>query len=210
MENHEDYKIFLEVSVTDPKYTKSVKVAGKVPFTNIDTYYLIDEATKRFGFYGKGFGLKDISYEYMDIADTKVAIIHATFFFPDGSFPITSSDKFVYKTKAGYDMIDTDIFKKLETNTLAKALSKIGFGADVYRGKFEDYNYVDEAANTHALCSHEQQQKLRKGLGYYQVEVGKINTHFSIATLADLLAKDYNEAEALVVSLSTRKKEEVK
>ena len=173
--------------------------------SHIDTYYLIEQATKVFGFYGKAFGLKDITYEYMDIEETKVCIIHAVFFFPDGEFPITNSDKMVYKTKSGYAMIDTDIFKKLETNTLAKALSKIGFGADVYRGKFEDSGYIDEAFGNHALCTPQQLQELRKLAGYYQVDLSAFNKHYIISSLSELPASKYNEAVALMQQMGQRK-----
>ena len=203
---NEDYKLFKEVSVTDPKHTKIVRVSGKQPFTNIDTYYLIEQATKKFGLYGKGFGLKNIHYEYMDIEETKIAVIQAMFFFPGGEFPITNSDKMCYKTKSGYTMIDTDIYKKLETNTLAKALSKIGFGADVYMGKFEDQYYIGEAFNAHELCSPQQQQELRKALGYYQVNAKLINDHFIISTLSELPADKFNEAMALIKNIAEQNK----
>ena len=48
---HEDYKFFERT--TDVKYTKQVNAPGKPNFTNIDTYWLIQEATKEFGLYGK-------------------------------------------------------------------------------------------------------------------------------------------------------------
>lgn len=209
MENkaHEDYALFKEAMVTDPKYTKNVKVAGKQPFTNIDTYYLIEKTTKVFGLYGKEWGLKDTTYEYMDLPDTKLVIQHSTFFFPDGKFPITNSDKLMYKTKNGYDLIDTDIYKKINTNTIAKALSHIGFGTDVYIGKFEDYNYTNEASVQHAVCNVEQQQILRKGLGYYKVDASLINKHFVISTMAELPANKFEEAQALIKSLGESKKD---
>ncbi len=203
---NEDYKLFKEVSVTDPKECKQVKAFGKPAFTNIDTYYLIEEATKRFGFYGKGFGLRDLNYEYIDAGTTKVCILHAIFFFPDGEFPITNSDKMIYTSSKGNEIIDTDIYKKLETNTLAKALSKIGFGADVYRGKFEDTNYVNEAFGVHEICSQQQQQELRKMLGYYSVDAGIVNKQFVISTLSELPANKYNEAVAFIQQIGEQQK----
>ena len=205
-QQNSDYELFKEVSVTDPKECKQVKAFGKPAFTNIDTYYLIEEATKRFGFYGKGFGLRDLNYEYIDVGTTKVCVLHAIFFFPDGEFPITNSDKFAYVSSKGNEIIDTDIYKKLETNTLAKALSKIGFGADVYRGKFEDTNYVNEAFGVHELCNPQQQQELRKMLGYYSVDAGMINKHFIISTLSELPSNKYNEAVALIKSIGENQK----
>jgi len=37
---------------------------------------------------------------------------------------------------------DDDFAKKMETNTVSKALSKLGFSADVFLGKFDDNKYV--------------------------------------------------------------------
>ena len=49
-----------------------------------------------------------------------------------------------YQNKPGYLKIDDEAFKKIETNTVSKALAKLGFNADVFMGKFEDNNYVQE------------------------------------------------------------------
>jgi disulfide oxidoreductase YuzD len=38
--------------------------------------------------------------------------------------------------------LDTDFAKKVETDTLTKALSKLGFSADVFLSKFEDITEV--------------------------------------------------------------------
>ena len=37
-----------------------------------------------------------------------------------------------------------EFIKKLETNTISKALSRLGFGADVFLGKFDDSRYIQE------------------------------------------------------------------
>ena len=40
--------------------------------------------------------------------------------------------------------IDDNFAKKLETDTLTKALSKLGFNADIFLGKFDDIRYVED------------------------------------------------------------------
>ncbi len=201
---NEDYKIMQRVSVTDPIYCKKVQAFGKPAFTNIDSYWLIQEATREFGFYGKGFGLKEINYEWIDVGTTKVGILHAVFFFPDGEFPITNSDKFTYVSQKGKDVIDTDFFKKIETNTLAKALSKIGFGMDVFLGKFEDDNYVADAFGSHELCSPAQQQEIRNMINHYKVDASLVNNHFIIPVLVDLPSAQFNEAKAFIKSIGSK------
>lgn len=49
-----------------------------------------------------------------------------------------------YQNKPGYLKVDDEAYKKIETNTVSKALAKLGFNADVFMGKFEDNNYVQE------------------------------------------------------------------
>ena len=41
-------------------------------------------------------------------------------------------------------MVDADFAKKIETDALTKALSKLGFNADVFMGRFDDHKYVEE------------------------------------------------------------------
>ena len=59
--------------------------------------------------------------------------------------------KLMYKTAKGYDKVDEDAYKKIITNTIGKSLSYLGFGADVYMGKFEDANYIQEITQDFAL-----------------------------------------------------------
>jgi len=65
--------------------------------------------------------------------------LKAEFFYPvDGkevSFEVLNDDKF----RSGDDTL-----KKLVTNTRSKALSWLGFSADVFLGKFDDTSYVKE------------------------------------------------------------------
>ena len=53
------------------------------------------------------------------------------------TFPIHNAG-----TTGKIDRPDTDWPKKLETNTISKALSKLGFNADVFMGQFDDGDYV--------------------------------------------------------------------
>lgn len=62
-----------------------------------------------------------------------------------------NSLKLMYKTSKGYDKVDEDAYKKIITNTIGKSLSYLGFGADVYMGKFEDAAYLNEITHDFAL-----------------------------------------------------------
>lgn len=122
---------------TDLKYTKKAN-NGRFSFTCIDPQYQLLKATQQWGPYGDRWGLKHISYKVIDIGGGASAIMESTFFYPtaDGvtaEFPMIVDLKF----RPG-----DDCFKKLMTTTRSKALSFLGFGADVFMGKFEDDAYL--------------------------------------------------------------------
>lgn len=202
---HEDFKYFEQK--TDPRYTKAVNV-GKRSFTNIDAYYLMQELTKAFGLYGKGFGVRDIVHGEKELGETILVISRGTFFFPDGEFPITTAGKLCYMTKpksgVGYLMIDEDIYKKNETNLLSKGASKIGFGSDIYMGKFEDANYVNEAWGETEI-NQEQRQEITKLCGVGKVKLEDVLNEFSIKKLTDLKQEEFQRALAFINTANAKR-----
>lgn len=123
---------------TDPKYTKAANVSGN-KITAIDPYYQIMQATKHFGMYGKTWGFRSIDLDY-SLLKYNLVSMKAIFFHPHGEFPIINSCK-LYRDK-NQTMIDADFAKKIETDTLTKALSKLGFNVDIFLGKFDNNQYV--------------------------------------------------------------------
>ena len=147
-------ELWNKVSTTDPKYLKKVTNGGRT-YSAIDAQSQYQKATEQFGSYGNTWGLKDIEISYKDIGDTTLADIKAVFFYPGGEFTTINSIKVAYKTngyqgKPGYLKVDEEAFKKLETNTVTKALSRLGFNADVFMGQFEDNNYIQEVNYAYA------------------------------------------------------------
>ena len=57
-------------------------------------------------------------------------------------FPIHSSIKYHSNGR-----VDDDFMKKVATDALTKGLSKLGFNADVFMGKFDDNKYVNKLTN---------------------------------------------------------------
>lgn len=131
--------IWDKVCKTDSEHTKKVNQRGG--YTAIDATYQSMKATELFGSYGSGWGLNSINYDFTLFEQTKMVICHAVFFYKiDGitsSFPISNAISAMMGPKA-----DEDFCKKLETNTLSKALSRIGFSADVFLGLFDDAEYI--------------------------------------------------------------------
>jgi len=129
--NWKGLELWEKVEKTNPKFTKTVAY-GKRKFTTIDAYYQIKMATELFGPYGSGWGIKDTEMQFIEIGDSKMALYKGTFYYPGGEFPIYNS----------IFIRDDEWAKKLETDTLTKALSRLGFNADVFMGLFDDNRYV--------------------------------------------------------------------
>jgi len=142
--------LYKSVETPDMAFVKKVNMRGG--FTNIDAQYLIKLATEKFGPYGKGFGLCKSELDHSLLESFGVVTHSATFFYVlDGErseFPINNAIQ--AKTAKGF--FDVDFAKKVETNTLGKALSKLGFASDVYMGKFDDQDYVQGKANEQSLA----------------------------------------------------------
>lgn len=148
MSENENLKLWNKVNATDPKYIKKVSSSGR-NYSAIDAQSQYLKATEQFGPYGTNWGLKDIEVSYQVVGETTLANMKAVFYYPGGEFETINSIKLAYMTngyqgKPGYLKIDEEALKKLETNTVTKALSRLGFNADVFLGQFEDNNYVQE------------------------------------------------------------------
>lgn len=140
MEN-KNLELWNKVEKTNPNYTKKAKVGG-MSITAIAPQYQIMMVTEQFGVYGKTWGFKNIELDYSLVEKYDMVVFKGTFFFPEGQFEIVNSSKlFMDRNKK---MLDDNFAKKIETDTLTKAISKLGFNADIFLGKFDDVKYLNE------------------------------------------------------------------
>lgn len=146
MDDKNNLDFWKSVEKTNPKYTKKANVKGN-NITSIAPQYQIMNATEKFGVYGKTWGFKkmDIDYTLMSIG---LVSFKATFYFPGGEFETINSIQ-LYRDNA-MTKIDDNFAKKLETDTLTKCLSKLGFNADIFLGKFDDIRYFNEVTKEFA------------------------------------------------------------
>jgi len=152
----ENMALWNQVSETDPNFTKEVNQRGG--FTCINATYQIKQATKLWGAYGNPRWWLDYTKDDMKIGKFLV-ILFGTFRYPGGEFPITNAVKL--STSKGPD---EDAFKKLETDTITKALSKLGFSADIFTGCWDQQKYTDH--NNHQ--QHQPQHQQQPQQGYHQ------------------------------------------
>lgn len=138
--SEENMKLWEAVQKTDPKHTKNANVKGN-KITSIKPQYQILQATKQWGPYGTLWGFKNLQLGY-ELKDAGLVTFKGTFYYPGGEFEslnVVSIWKDNAKTK-----IDDDFAKKVETDSLTKSLSKLGFSADIFMGRFDDIKYVQE------------------------------------------------------------------
>lgn len=136
-----------KVQETDPNYTKKVSFGGN--FTSINATYQIKNATEAFGMYGDTWGVESIEYEFMDVDQSQILVLaRAVFKYPVNeekkTFPISSTifiQEFSKKWKSL--QVDDEWAKKIETDITTKALSKLGFNADIFMGMYDDNKYLN-------------------------------------------------------------------
>lgn len=160
----ENLKLWHSVEKTNPKYTKNANVGGN-KITSISPQFQIMNVTEKFGSYGSTWGFKNIELDYslvstpfkrektegaypnkkvvgVEDAVMGLVVFKAIFFYPNGEFPIINSISLF--TNNDMTKLDDNFAKKVETDALTKAISKLGFNADIFMGKFDDVRYVEE------------------------------------------------------------------
>ena len=134
------------VSVTDPGTTKKVTVGRK--FTTVCAQSQIKKATELWGAMGTAWGIKDESFT--TLMGDQISLYQAILYYPDGELPIHSDIEIMFHKGARAGTIQEDFSKKQATDAMTKGLSKLGFNADIFEGKFDDNKYVQAATEYHA------------------------------------------------------------
>jgi hypothetical protein len=143
----DNLKLWKAVEKTNPNYTKQANVKGN-KITSIAPQYQIMNVTEQFGIYGQTWGFKSMDFDYTLVPSLGLVVLHAVFYFPNGEFPIKNAISLFMdnaKTK-----VDDNFAKKIETDTLTKAISKLGFNADIFMGKFDDQRYLEDVTKEFA------------------------------------------------------------
>jgi hypothetical protein len=181
--------LWRQVEKTDLSFTKTVNQRGG--YTAISPQYQLKQATKVFGPYGSGFGLKSSDMDYRLYEIDGIVVHKAVFFYvfngEEKSFPITNAIEAVRNTAKGR-WFDVDFAKKVETNTVSKALSKLGFNADVFMGMFEDNAYMQELSNELQIkkADDKDAEKVRQRQEYEEWKQSELTVYAQLKTLNSL------------------------
>lgn len=121
--------IWRQVCVTDDDVVSDVKTSkGRFMHSAVKAIYQIRRATELFGPYGSTWGLRNpVFTEVLEGGELAEVVLQAEFYYPGGCYPAVSESRY---------SPGRDCRKSLITDALTKALSMLGFSADVFRGDF--------------------------------------------------------------------------
>lgn len=170
-------RIWDQVDKTDTRYTKDAKVGGQ-QITSLNGTAMIMKATELFGPAGIGFGWKVLEERFdpgvevfigegekrSSLGFTSNHTVRIAFWFmldgQRGEIESYGCTNYIYK--ASYGMLtDGEAPKKSLTDAIKKALSSLGFSADVFLGMFDDKDYVSQLADEQAI-EHAEDQEAEK------------------------------------------------
>jgi hypothetical protein len=182
-----------QVCKTDPRHTKKVNQRGG--FTAIDAHYQVQRATEMFGPVGIGWGY--INGE--PIFKEQLVFVPVTLWHGDraNTFgPIYGGAEVI--SNKGY--ADNDALKKASTDGLTKALSHLGFNADVFLGKFDDNKYLAEVTREFANADNPAVAKMRE----FADKVAMANTVDDLDALLATYGEHLREASKVQPAESKR------
>jgi len=126
---------------------------------SVSSIHRIKKATETLGMYGKNWGIKDIVHSKNAIFSNLIlAEMEATFYIHNGVYDIEfqiSNSTDIVSTKDKIFSVNKMYRKSLETDTINKALSRLGLYADIYadeelvvagdkiKSEFEEVDFVD-------------------------------------------------------------------
>lgn len=160
-------RIWEQVQATDTRFTKNAEVGGQ-KITSLNGTAMVMKATEMFGPVGIGWGWKvleerfDEGHEvFAGEGDKRICLgreightvkIQLWFMQGDhrGEVEQYGCTRYQYKTKYGMTT-DGEAPKKSLTDAIKKALSMLGFSADVFLGMFDDQDYVQQLQAEQAI-----------------------------------------------------------
>ena len=140
--------LWQSVEDIDPKFTKPI-TGRDYQGTSPNPQYLIKLATEKLGPVGKGFGWRIVDHGFEKLLGTTLHWCRIEFWWreTDGGeknfIEQYGQTKAAYITNAGKERVDEDAPKKSLTDAVVKALSHLGFAANIFLGRWDDQKYVD-------------------------------------------------------------------
>ena len=198
-------ELWEKVEKTNPAHTKKANVRGN-KITAIAPQTQIMSATEQFGPYGQAWGFKSIAIDCTLVTETGLVLFEGIFYFPQGEFPIITSTS-VYRDGARTSP-DHDFAKKVETDALTKALSKLGFNADIFMGRYDDVKYFNEVTEEFkekvSLISDEQKQELVDLIEATNTNTKAYLANINASSLDNISADNFDSAKGALLNKQNR------
>jgi hypothetical protein len=157
-------RLWNQVCTTNPAHCKEASISGQKR-TTVKAVYQNEKATEIFGIQGQEWGIKPETerYERFTIGDEVMLQYTAVMFYnfegKTGELPIAAAIMEVVIRKKGkpdaYIKIDEEAIKKVRTDAKTKALSELGFNADIFKGYYDSQGYAEYASSVHQEVEQE-------------------------------------------------------
>jgi hypothetical protein len=151
----DNMQLWEAVRTPDPAATKAFTKSGGFKGTATNAVYLIQRATELWGPMGAKWGVEIVDDRVIEgapllgkdgavIGRELLHVIRINLRHPGGSVPGYGQTMLVGANKYG-PYTDEEAPKKSLTDALTKALSWLGFAADIHLGRWDDNKYVNQA-----------------------------------------------------------------
>lgn len=209
-------ELWNNVKTPDPAYTKQFTGAGGFSGTSVNGVYTIRQLTENFGKVGSGWGYEIIDDDFHNghtvfneqgdsIGLVSVHTLRINFWYmEDGekkSFEQYGHTPFITYSKKYKNMnTDMEYAKKSLTDAISKAASLLGFNADVFMGKFDDRDYLQEVADDYEIKDSD--DKLQTEIDQRQEYENLYKDNLNLIKTA----VNMNELEKVFVSITRKAK----
>ena len=188
-------KLWKSVEVTDPSHIQEANVSGQRRKT-VKAVFQKEKATDVFGIQGQDWGVVEDSEEYtrIHLQDGEILLQYTgkMFYFYDerrGVIPMAAAIKEAAIVKRGkpdeYLKIDHEAIKKVRTDAMTKALSELGFNADIFKGWYDNRGYSDYAADVvgEEYAEQEAQKAIESAEKWKQQKVDMLSQYATLTTV---------------------------
>lgn len=156
MSQSNNLALWESVEKTDPSYTKNFNRPGGFKGTAMNATWLAQRATELFGPCGIGWGMTVLNEKYVKgapiIVNEQVVgfelihVVHAKLWYVldgvRGEVEQFGQTQMSGRRNDGKLYTDEEAPKKSLTDATTKCLSMLGFGADIFKGYYDDNKYV--------------------------------------------------------------------
>lgn len=134
--DNQNLKMWEQVQETPKDLISEVEQSDGTKLNTVASINRIKKATEMFGAYGEKWGLKNLEHKEQRFFDSLViATLDAVFFYEKENkvveFEISNSLPII-SLKDKQMQVNHTYRKAIETDTITKALSRLGFNADIY------------------------------------------------------------------------------